>query len=202
MRYGVRSFLRTAVAATVLLTACSESTLAPATTPLQPAESSAQLLDGLLSTVNSLLVSPVHRRTALANDVTWSFTAGPLGAKSSNATVGLTITVPPGALDQTTKITVTAIKGTAVAYAFEPHLEFDRPVVLTQDLTGIDSGVLGLGLLSSFKGAHFTGDRPDYTRDGLAVVSEVVGAVLNLLSKKVSFGVGHFSGWILASGYE
>lgn len=202
MSNGVPSFLRTAVAATVLLTACSESTLAPATAPVSPTNASAQLLDESLKSVGSLLVSPVHRKTALQNDVVWSFYAGPLGAKSSNSTVGLTITVPSGALDRTTKITVTALKGTAVAYAFEPHLEFDKPVVLTQDLNLIDSGLLDSGLLSSFQGAHFEGDRPDYTKDGLAVVTEIVNAVVNLFSKKVSFGVSHFSGWILASGYE
>lgn len=206
MRYGVRSFLGFAAAATVLVTACADSTRGPATAPVAPSEASAQLLGGLLGTVTgtvgSLLASPVHRKAALANDVSWSFYAGPLGAKSSNPDVGLTVQVPYGALDRTVKITVTALKGTAVAYRFEPHLEFDRPVVLTQDLNQVNTGLLGSGLLSSFQGAHFEGDAPEMTDGGLAIVTEVVGAVVNLFSKNVSFGVRHFSGWILTSGYD
>ena len=206
MSYGVRSLLGFAAAATVLMTACADSTRAPATAPVAPSETSAQLLDGLLGTVTgtvgTLLASPVHRKSALANDVSWSFYAGPLGARSSNPAVGLTVQVPSGALDKTVKITVTALEGTAVAYRFEPHLEFDRPVVLTQDLTLVNTGLLGSGLLSRFQGAHFEGDRPEMTDGGLAVVTEVVSAIVNLFSKKVSFGVGHFSGWILTSGYD
>lgn len=206
MRYGVRSLLGFAAAAAVLVTACADSTRAPATAPVAPSETSARLLDGVFGTVTgtvgSLLASPVHRKSALANDVSWSFYAGPLGAKSSNAAVGLTVQVPSGALDKTVKITVTALKGTVVAYRFEPHLEFDRPVILTQDLMLVDSGLLDSGLLSTFQGAHFEGDTPEMTDDGLAIVTEVVSAVTNLFSKKVSFGVRHFSGWILASGYD
>lgn len=206
MRYRVPSLIGFAAAATVLVTACADSTRAPATAPAVLSETSARLLGDLTGTVTrtvgSLLASPVHRKTALANDVTWSFYAGPLGATSSNTAVGLTVQVPSGALDRTVKITVTALKGTVVAYRFEPHLEFNRPVVLTQDLTLVNSGLLGSGLLSTFQGAHFEGNAPEMTDDGLVVVTEVVSAVVNLFSKKVSFGVGHFSGWILASGYE
>ena len=184
MRYGVRFILGIAASATVLATACSDSMRAPATAPVTPtAESSAQLLDGLLGTVGRLLVTPVHRRTALENDVTWSFTAGALGGSTYNPAVGLSVYVPPGALDRNVRITVTALKGSVVAYRFEPHLEFDRKVVLTQNLDGLRYGLLGTNLLASFKGAHFPGDEPDITRDGLAVVDEVVGAVLNLFAK-------------------
>jgi hypothetical protein len=175
------------------------------------ADSSAQeaqllggLLGGLLGTVGNLLATPVHRSQALSNDVSWTFTASPYGSRSSNSTVGLSIYVPPGAVDRSVTIRVTAIRGTAVAYRFEPHVEFDRKVVLTQSLRGLEYGLLGTGLLnlSPFKGAHFEGEEPSYNGDGQALVNEVVGAVLNLFSSTTSFGVDHFSGWIVASGYD
>jgi hypothetical protein len=170
--------------------------------------SDARLLGGLLGTltgtVGDLLVTPIHRSVPLAEDVSWTFTASPYGSRSSNSAVGLSIYVPPGAVDRSVTIRVTALQGSAVAYRFEPHMEFDRKVVLTQSLRGLRYGLLGTGLLnlSPFRGAHFEGDVPSYNGDGQALVSEVVGAVLNLFSNSTSFGVDHFSGWIVASGYD
>lgn len=211
MRYGVRALIGLVTATAVFTTACSDSATSPTATARVFADSSAQeaqllggLLGGLLGTVGNLLATPIHRSQALANDVSWTFTASPNGSRSSNSAVGLSIYVPPGAVDRYTTIRVTALKGTAVAYRFEPHIEFDRKVVLTQSLRGLEYGLLGTGLLSlsPFKGAHFDGDVPTYNSDGQALVGEVVGAVLNLFSNTTSFGVDHFSGWIVASGYD
>lgn len=211
MRYGVRALIGLATATAVFTTACSDSTTSPTATAPMFADSSANeaqllggLLGGLLGTVGNLVATPVHRSQPLANDVSWTFTASPYGSRSSNSTVGLSIYVPPGAVDRYTTIRVTALKGSAVAYRFEPHMEFDRRVVLTQSLQGLRYGLLGTGLLnlSPFKGAHFAGDTPTYNSDGQALVTEIVGAVLNLFSNTTSFSVDHFSGWILASGYD
>lgn len=210
MRYGVRAFIGLATATAVFTTACSDSATSPSATAPVYADSTneAQLLGGLLGgvlgTVGNLVATPVHRSQPLENDVSWTFTASPYGSRSSNSSVGLSIYVPPGAVDRYTTIRVTALKGSAVAYRFEPHMEFDRRVVLTQSLQGLRYGLLGTGLLnlSPFKGAHFEGDTPTYNSSGQALVSEVVGAVLNLFSNSTSFGVDHFSGWILASGYD
>lgn len=211
MRYGVRALIGLATATAVFATACSDSTTSPtATSPVfaDTSASNSNLLGGLLGavtgTVGNLLATPIHRSTPLASDVSWTFTAGPYGAKSSNSKVGLTIYVPPGALDRYVTIKVTALQGTAVAYRFEPHLEFDRKVTLTQSLSGLEYGLLGTGLLnlSPFRGAHFEGDRPSYNGDGQALVTEIVGAVLNVFSNTTTFGVDHFSGWIVASGYD
>ncbi|HYC49821.1 MAG TPA: hypothetical protein VEB19_01805 [Gemmatimonadaceae bacterium] len=209
MRNGVRALLGLAVAATVFTTACAESATAPAAAPLRAdtTATSSHLLGGLLggvigtvtNTLNSLLASPVKRNTPLAQDVSWTFVARPGGAVSSNSSVGLTIVVPPGAVDQYQTITVTALKGSAIAYRFEPHMEFDRKVVLTQDLRGTSAG--GLLNLTALKGAHFEGDQPDYL-NGQIKVTEVVPALLSWLTKTVTFGVDHFSGWIVASGYS
>jgi hypothetical protein len=205
MRNGVRALIGLTVAATVFTTACSESASAPLTAPLRAdtAANSSHLLGGLLGTVtntlNALLASPVQRSTPLAQDVSWTFIAKPGGSVSSNSTVGLTIVVPAGAVDQYQTITVTALKGAAVAYRFEPHMEFERKVVLTQDLRGTSAG--GLLNLTALKGAHFEGDVLDYL-NGKVKVTEIVPALLSWLTKSASFGVDHFSGWILASGYS
>jgi hypothetical protein len=197
-----RSLLGLALAAVSLVAiACSDATrpLAPAQDRLSSIEAENQ---NLLGGVLGVLIAPVTRNTALANDVTWSFTVGTLGAVSSNSTVGLTVTVPPGALSEEVRITVTALKGKPVAYRFEPHLVFDKKVVLTQSLKGTSAGLLTSLLL---KGAHFPGDSPEYS-NGLAIVDEVVPAILSnllgTLTRTASFGVGHFTGWILASGNE
>jgi hypothetical protein len=194
-----RSKLTTfALAAALLGVACSD-----AGQPLAPVQSrggsaaSEQLLGGIIggviNTLTSLLVPPLNRTTPLANDVVWSFTAGPGGAVSSNASVGLKIVVPSGALSTTQTITVTALAGAPVAYKFEPHLEFSRKVYLTQNLSGTTAG-----LLSAYSGAHFATDRLELTPEGLAVVTEIVPSLTSLLTRTTTFGVTHFSGWIVA----
>lgn len=205
MRNGVRALIGLSVAATVFTTACSESASAPLTAPLRAdtAANSAHLLGGLLGTVtntlSALLASPVTRNTPLAEDVSWTFVAKPGGSVSSHSGVGLTVAVPAGAVDSYQTITVTALKGSAVAYRFEPHMEFDRKVVLTQDLRGTSAG--GLLNLTALKGAHFEGDVLDYL-NGRVKVTEIVPALLSILTRTASFSVDHFSGWILASGYS
>ncbi|HEU4996257.1 MAG TPA: hypothetical protein VFT29_15680 [Gemmatimonadaceae bacterium] len=156
------------------------------------------LVGGLLGTVTGLLVPPVNRTTPLADDVTWSFVAGPGGAVSSNAAVGLTISIPAGALSSTQTITVTALEGSPVAYKFEPHgLVFAKDVKLTQNLRGTTAG--GLLSLPLISGAYFATDRLEL-QNGLAVVTEILPAVSDLLTKTVTFPIKHFSGYIAASG--
>lgn len=144
------------------------------------------------SVIGGLLV--VERTTPLASDITWSFTAGPLGATSSNAEAGLTVTIPAGALATTETITVTALAGSAAAYRFEPHLEFAKKVRLAQD-----ASQLNIAALLPMWGGHFDGDTPDII-DGVLSVTEISPAVLSILTGTVRFDVSHFSGWILASG--
>lgn len=199
MSKSVRSLLGLA-AVVSLAVACSDTSRPLATAPdLTPIAGEDANLIGALT---SVLVSPIKRTTPLANDVVWSFRAGPYGGYTSNSALGVSINVPPGALDEYVTITVTAVKGSAVAYAFSPHLEFDRKVMITQSLKGTNVGLLSNLLL---KGGHFAGDRPEF-RDGLAIVTEVVPGILNnllgLLTRTVTIPVSHFSGWIFASGNE
>jgi hypothetical protein len=199
MSKSVRSLLGLA-AALSLAVACSDTSRPFATAPdLKPVAGEDA---NLLGSLTGLLISPLKRTTPLANDVVWSFRAGPYGGYTSNSALGVAITVPPGALDDYVTITVTAVKGSPIAYAFSPHLEFDRKVTITQSLKGTNIGLLNNLLL---KGGHFAGDRPEY-KNGLAVVTEVVPGilsnVLSLLTRTVTIPVSHFSGWIFASGNE
>lgn len=195
---AARAVLGCVVAATLALVACSDRSItsvdrAPAVTRT---DAQGNLLGGLLGGVQSLLLAPLQRNTPLAQNVTWSFTVGPSGGSSSNSTVGLTIVVPANALSTTKTITVTAFAGSAVAYGFSPHIEFNKNIYLTQNLNGTSAGLLGSLLL---KGAHFTGSTPTYS-GGLALVDEIVSALVLPWAQSATIGVDHFSGWIWGSG--
>ena len=183
-----------AVVTALVISACSDVT-APAA-PVASAQS-ANLLSGLVGGLTQQTVAPITRTTPLANDVSWSFTVGSGGATSSNSAVGLTISVPAGAVSAPTTITVTALKGSAVAYAFAPHgLQFGKYVTLTQKLQGTS---VGSQLLPQLTGAYFA-DNDDLLGNGLALVSEVLTGLLNPLTKTFSFPITHFSGYLVASG--
>ena len=212
MSIRIKAVLGAILIVASLGTACSDTsptapTLTAQITTKGPVAEQA-LLGGILRTLTNLLVPPVKRTTPLANDVSWSFTVGPAGAVSNRSDVGLLIVVPVGALSTTKTITVTALKGSPVAYKFEPHgLAFSKKVYLTQDLRGTTAGGLlggltGLvgGLLgSSLQGAYFATDRLEMSGD-LAKVTELLPALLSTLTNTVTFGIGHFSGYIVASG--
>ena len=189
-----------AVLAATMLAAggCTDTPTSPSAPVSVGAAPQQKLLGELLGAVTGLLVPPVKRNTPLASDVTWSLVAGPDGAVSKNSSVGLTVSIPAGALSTTTTITVRTLAGSAVAYSFEPHLEFDKAVTLTQSLSGTSAG--GLLSLPLVSGAHFDGERLSLTSGGLAIVNEVVPALANIFTRTASFQVDHFSGWILASG--
>ncbi len=191
---SVGAVLVCAVAAGLVISACTDSGV---TSPLSRAGTEQSSLLGLESLLGLQSAAPVTRNVPLANDVTWSFTVGSGGASSSNSTVGLTISVPPGAVSSPTTITVTALKGSPVAYQFEPHgLQFARKVTLTQKLQGTSAASQ---LLAVLQGAYFSTDEP-IIENGLALVSELLSGLLNPLTRTFSFGIVHFSGYIVVSG--
>jgi hypothetical protein len=199
---------------TLFAGACSgdRSPLAPAApTAVAPQGGADQgllggLLGGVTGTVTGLLkatVSVVTRSSALAEDVSWSFYAGPQGAVSYNRQLGLTMTIPPAALSKTVRITVTARKGNVVDYHFEPEgLQFAVPAVLTQDLslTSVVSGLTNTLFGRTLKGAYYSADRLQYDpKTGTAVVNEFQPTVSSGLLGIVSFQIKHFSGYVVAS---
>jgi hypothetical protein len=195
---SVKAAIGLSVAVVLAGSACSEASRITGPTKAAPAQPSNLLgidIDIGLGGLVPRLVRPIERTTPLASDVTWSFEAGPAGAVSANSTVGLTIVIPYGALTSNQTITVTALAGAPVAYGFEPHLDFERNVTLRQQLDGTNAG-----LLEPLLGAHFATDRLELDAQGLLSVTETVPAVTSLLARTTQFRVGHFSGWIVASG--
>jgi hypothetical protein len=197
MKLTARAVLGFVVASGLVLAACSDRTITQPTAAIERGDGDARLLGGLLGGVGNLLFAPLQRDTPLASNVSWTFTVGSAGGSSSNSSVGLYITIPSGALSSTKTITVTALAGANVAYNFSPHIEFNKKIYLTQDLSGTSTGLLG-GLL--LKGAHFTGSAPTYNSSGLAIVDEIVSGLHLPWMQTFTFGVDHFSGWITGNG--
>lgn len=185
-----------AVATALVISACSDVGVTAPAAPVASAHTASNLL-GLGGLLSLTTVAPITRTTPLANDVSWSFTVGAGGMTSSNSAVGLTIIVPSGAVSSPTVITVTALKGSAVAYSFAPHgLQFSRNVTLTQKLQGTS---VGSQLLPSLTGGYFANE-DDLLDNGLALVSEVLSGLTNPLTKTFSFPIVHFSGYLVATG--
>lgn len=189
-----------ALGASALLVGCnSDHTPVAPSAPATPAVSPS-LLGGLLGGLTTTVVGVVDRVVPLPSDVTWSFVAGPGGARSSNSVAGLSIYVPPGALSSNVTITVTAVHGSVVNYHFEPEgLKFASPVVLTQDMS-LTTTLLNLLTASSMHGAYYSSPTLQYDPStNTATVNELEPTSTNLLDSSVSWQIRHFSGYILAS---
>lgn len=163
------------------------------------------LIGGLVGTVNNLLnivVTLVTRPTTLQQDIVWSFYAGPGGTISANSAAGLSITVPPGALSQTVRITVTVKAGNIYNYQFQPEgLQFAVPVVVTQNVSDnslISSLLSGLlGSTKTAKGAYYSAPTLQYdATTGAATVNELEPTIVG--SGLLSFQIRHFSGYTIA----
>lgn len=139
---------------------------------------------------------PLRRNTPIARGTSWSFVATPAGTLNRNASAGLTIIVPAGAVTTNTTITVTTVGGDLMAYRFEPHgVHFRVPLVFVQDLRG------AMNATGSITGAYFAGDVPqiDPTSHRLSF-SEIEPTFSDDRAHTATMLVSHFSGYIFASG--
>lgn len=146
------------------------------------------------------VVTVATRDTPLPTDLTASATIGIFGGTIALPGAGLTITVPVGAVLTPTLITVTAVAGNQVAYEFEPHgLQFAVPLLVTQVLDGTSAA--GQSLIP---GKLFAGYFADLSAlnplDGTALVNEILGVSVNLGHSRATFGIQHFSGYLLGTG--
>ena len=90
----------------------------------------------------------LQRTTPLAAPITVSKVIGADGGTLSIPEAGVTVTVPRGALAQTTTITMTARAGSLVAYDFAPHgITFAKPLVFSQQLRGTNASLLSAPFL-------------------------------------------------------
>jgi hypothetical protein len=150
---------------------------------------------GLLSSIGSIVggksrsqVTVLERRVPLAHDEVVTRTIGRWGGVIHLPEAGLTMTFPWGAVKQATEITVTAPAGNLVGYLFGPHgTEFDRPVVMLQDMTKTKG--LGWGGLSV---AYFDGDLEP-------TVTALERIVMRLLGGIGIFRIEHFCGYVIAT---
>jgi hypothetical protein len=155
--------------------ACSDRT--PTSVPAAPAPD-ASLIGALLGPTGLLKCSNLP----FASDVE---TIGPLGGILRAGPHSLVI--PPGALSAPTTITMTAPTGLGVnAVKFEPEgLRFNAPAALTMSYS--NCSLLGKLLPK----------RIAYTDDNLNILSYLL-SLDNLLSKRVTGKVNHFSDYVIA----
>lgn len=156
----------------------------------QAAPGVVQDLTGTLLEKNALT-----RRTPLARDITVSATIGRAGGVLAIPAAGFELRIPPGAVSGKTRFTVTAIRGSLVAYEFGPHgLKFPVPLVARQDLA-VTTYSAGIGTLSA---GYFLnrGDLDD--ANAKALVAEVISGHTLPLAKRFSWPIDHFSGYIVA----
>lgn len=145
-------------------------------------------------------IHPVHREQSLAVDQSWSFDVGTQGTSVRIPSVGLTITVPAGAVTAPTHITCIALHGSAVAYRFEPHgLQFAQSVQLTQSLRGLELSRSSLGM-PPLLGGYFAGDSlvTDATT-GDARVIEILPVQIDVRGHNAVLSIRHFSGYTVVS---
>lgn len=142
-------------------------------------------------TLNVLKV--LGRKTPLSESITASATIGPAGGTIRIPDLGFSLYVPMGALSKSTKISVTAMAGSGVAYHFEPHgLQFNYPVWFTQEtkFTESTSGLL-------LQGAYFKDDKQVDNHSKKATVDEIYQVDLDPLGL-ILFGIKHFSGYLVS----
>ncbi len=146
----------------------------------------------------------VRRLTPLANDVSVSATIGLLGGTILIPQAGLTVIIPPLALKTATKITLTAFKGSLVAYSFAPHgLKFALPVTVVQ-LTSLTNASGGLNILSTITAGYLPHDLADISASGVGSFTQLFHTSLVPAGLSIGpvmiFTTKHFSGYAFASG--
>ena len=190
MRTQLRRLLVVALGA-ITLTSCGmdHPTAPPQLQPTAP--------DPLLGTLTSLLsLDGLQRTRALPAPITVSKSIGIEGGTLAIPEAGVTVVVPRGALSRTTKITMTARAGTLVAYDFAPHgITFAKPLVFTQQLRGTNASLLSAPLLR----LGYYSD-PSLLGRTSAVVTDLLGGVVNTLSWSFTSKIPHFSGWVVTCG--
>ena len=153
-------------------------------------------LEGVTSTLGLTNANGVLRSRPLSQPITVRKTIGRSGGTLSIPDAGITVTVPYGALDRDTEITMTARAGYLLAYDFAPHgVTFKVPLVFRQSLNNTNAGLLSpLALKLGYY------EDPSLLGKTTALVSEVIGGVTSILSRTFTAPINHFSGYIVICG--
>jgi hypothetical protein len=172
---------------------------APMAIKLKASDSTMALTDTAYSDTTMVL----QRLTPLASDISVSAAIGTAGGTLRIDEAGVVLTIPAGALTATTTITMTAHKGTNVAYGFKPHgITFAAPLKMTQDLRGTQTSV-NVTLLKTLHGAYYGTSLDSAFVDvakGLVKVQENELSYRDLTNTQARIYIDHFSGYMLACG--
>jgi hypothetical protein len=173
-----------------LLAGCAHDSTAPVEPTAIPPKPNSALL-GLLP------VRGVTRATPLAKDIAVSAVIGKKGGTISIPEAGLTLVVPAGAVSSDVRFTATALAGRLVAYDFQPHgTKFAVPLQFSQDLR--KTSLLAALTSPLLDGAYFNDLSNLNQSSGIALVSELRSATVNLLQFRASFPINHFSGYLIS----
>lgn len=141
-------------------------------------------------------VQVLERLVPLAEDVVTTRAIGPAGGVIDLPEAGLRVTVPAGALQEPTEISVRAHAGRLVAYSFEPHgTRFRRVVTAEQSLSGTIAE--GTGARVSTRG-YFSDPAAIDWSSNRAEVTEVSLVREQVAEGSVQFYLNHFSGYLVA----
>lgn len=187
-----------ALASTGLASGCAERPAPTESVPLSaggPQE--LLLLDQLLA------VDVLQRTTPLASDITVSKSFDYRGGTLSIPQAGFSVRFPQYALPvsgaQKITITVTALKGSGVAYDFAPHgIRFRTAALMTQELANTAAAGGGIDPLK-IEGAYFP-TLASLLSDALALVTETRPTTYDAWKKTVTWTADHFSGYAASSG--
>lgn len=184
--------LSTIAASLVILAGCSDKS------PVAPAAPAPEAFRALILP-QAQQVDVLMRNTPLKSSIQRSATIGLLGGVISIPEAGLRVIVPSGAVLSRTTFTVNAPAGPAVAYEFGPHgARFLAPLVIEQDLRNTQA-YGNLKILGSLEAGYFT----DLSSIGVTgLISEILPVLYDPITAKARFTVGHFSGYLLASGRQ
>jgi hypothetical protein len=169
--------------------------------PVAPSAPPPSQLLGLPILSSSKEVTVMQRAAPLANDISTGAWIGPLGGSLRIPEAGLSVTVPPGAVLSRTYFSATALKGNLVAYEFGPHgKKFLVPLIMNQSTNGLNLLDGLTNTLFPIQAAYFPSRDGIDLESGTATVTELLPVKLDLGLGNITFTVGHFSGYLLASG--
>jgi hypothetical protein len=145
------------------------------------------------------VVQILKRTRPLADNYTASSVIGPRGGQLLIGPAGVRVDFARGAVTTPTRITVTALKGSSVAYKFQPHgLVFKAPVTVRQSLRHTVAWK-NPALAAELQGSYFERLLVDPT-ESFARVRERRGARLHDVGRTLEFNIEHFSGYIVSTG--
>lgn len=174
--------------AVAVLAACAGDPTATST-PLTPTAPYASDVSALMAT------TPLNRVVALKHDLTVARTIGSEGGTIRFPAAGLTLTVPAGAVSRSTRFSITALKGKAVAYEFQPHgTVFARSLIAQQSLLGTQPPLGGAVL----QAGYFPNRNLVDPTGASALVSEFIPGAVDTQLVSFRWKIDHFSGYIVA----